>query len=91
MTREPQAAGMSIECRSRVNGTGMRCSGWWHCCRSPPLVALIHQTTDRDAVQVSPSSGRRISTPILTGPERPGSCLSRRGLVFASWAGIPER
>jgi hypothetical protein len=58
-----------------VNGTGMRCSGWWHCCRSPPLVALIHQTTDRDAVQVSPSSGRRISTPILTGPERPGSCF----------------
>jgi hypothetical protein len=58
-----------------VNGTGMRCSGWWHCCRSPPLVALIHQTTDRDAVQVSPSSSRRISTPILTGPERPGSCF----------------
>jgi hypothetical protein len=64
-----------------VNGTGMRCSGWWHCCRSPPLVALIHQTTDRDAVQVSPSSGRRISTPIL----RAGATrirLSRRGLAF---------
>jgi hypothetical protein len=46
-----------------------------------PLVALIHQTTDRDAVQVSPSSGRRISTPIL----RAGATrirLSRRGLAF---------
>lgn len=48
------------------------------------LVALIDQTTDRNAVQASPSSGRRISTPILPAPERPGSCFSRRGLGFLS-------
>ena len=74
---DPGTASRGYEHRMQieVNGTGMRCSGWWHCCRSPPLVAVIHQTTDRAAVQVSPSSGRRISTPILTGPERPGSCF----------------
>jgi hypothetical protein len=54
------------------------------------LVALIDQTTDRNAVQASHSSGRRISAPLLPLRNDPDPAFrvvgwfSRRGLAFLS-------